>query len=146
MENKPISINSINSIQKLTQLLRESSNDQVKSTEIQNRIEKLRLKNKKTTTKESEIDTEGTEKEITLKHAMALLKSKKPKLINIKKRLSPRTINISENNYMVDKYLNYVEPPPATETIILDIKQLLSMENDYDIIELKLVMRNKIKN
>lgn len=161
MENKPISINSINSIQKLTQLLRESSNDAVISTKIQNRIEKLRLKNKKiknvVADQEEEVpyqDVEG--------YPITLFKSKQ--LLNkyctnynkkTPRRKSPTELDIQ----MIEKHIkgsfcNQVDKSlvidevqlPPTETVILDIKQLLSMENDYDIIELKLVMRNKIKN
>lgn len=161
MENKPISINSINSIQKLTQLLRESSNDTVVSTKIQNRIEKLRLKNKKINNvvadQEEEVpyqDVEGNP--ITLFKSKQLL-NKYCTNYNKKtpRRKSPTELDIQ----MIEKHIkgsfcNQVDKSlvidevqlPPTETVILDIKQLLSMENDYDIIELKLVMRNKIKN
>ena len=160
MEPKLKSINSINSIQKLTQLLRESSNDTVISTKIQNRIEKLRLKNKKikkVADQEEEVpyqDVEGNP--ITLFKSKQLL-NKYCTNYNKKtpRRKSPTELDIQ----MIEKHIkgsfcNQVDKSlvidevqlPPTETVILDIKQLLSMENDYDIIELKLVMRNKIKN
>jgi putative component of toxin-antitoxin plasmid stabilization module len=161
MENKPISINSIKSIQKLTQLLRESSNDAVISTKIENRIEKLRLKNKKINNvvadQEEEVPCQDAEG-----YPITLFKSKQ--LLNkyctnynkkTQRRKSPTELDIQ----MIEKHIkgsfcNQVDKSlvidevqlPPTETVILDIKQLLSMENDYDIIELKLVMRNKIKN
>lgn len=158
MENKPISINSINSIQKLTQLLRESSNDAVISTKIENRIEKLRLKNKKiknvVADQEEEVpyqDVEGNP--ITLFKSKQLLnkyctnynkktpRRKSPTELDIQmieKHIKGSFCNQVDKSFVIDE----VQLPP-TETVILDIKQLLSMENDYDIIELKLVMRNK---
>ena len=161
MEPKLKSINSINSIQTLTNLLRESSNDTVISTKIQNRIEKLRLKNKKiknvVDNQEEEVpyqDVEGNP--ITLFKSKQLL-NKYCTNYNKKtpRRKSPTELDIQ----MIEKHIkgsfcNQVDKSlvidevqlPPTETVILDIKQLLSMENDYDIIELKLVMRNKLKN
>jgi transposase len=167
MEPKLKSINSINSIQKLTQLLRESSNDAVISTKIQNRIEKLRLKNKKI--KNVVEPVEDTEEEMPYQdvegNPITLFKSKQ--LLNkyctnynkkTPRRKSPTELDIQmiEKHIKGGSFCNQVdksfvidEPQiqlPATETVILDIKELFSLENDYDIIELKLVMRNKIKN
>jgi hypothetical protein len=158
MEPKLKSINSINSIQKLTQILRESSNDAVISTKIQNRIEKLRLKNKKNNNvvvnKEEEPPIDAESNPITLGRSEQLLNkyctNYKKKVV---RRKSPTELDIEmvEKHIKGGSFCNQVDKSfvidevqlPATETVILDIKQLLSMENDYDIIELKLVMRNK---
>jgi hypothetical protein len=160
MEPKLKSINSINSIQKLTQILRESSNDAVISTKIQNRIEKLRLKNKKinnvVANKEEEPPIDAESNPITLGRSEQLLNkyctNYKKKVV---RRKSPTELDIEmvEKHIKGGSFCNQVDKSfvidevqlPPTETVILDIKQLLSMENDYDIIELKLVMRNKIK-
>lgn len=153
MDNEPISINSINSIQKLTQLLRESTNSKSRTVEIQNRIEKLRLKNKKINNVVEVLDAESNP--ITLGRSKQLLNkyctNYKKKVV---KRKSPTELDIQMiENHISGTLCNQVsqcfvieEQLPPTETIILDIKELLSMENDYDIIELKLVMRNKLKN
>lgn len=161
MEPKLKSINSINSIQKLTQLLRESTNDAVIKTKIENRIEILRLKNKKiknvVADQEEEVpyqDVEGNP--ITLGRSKQLLnkyctnykkkvvRRKSPTELDIQmieKHIKGSFCNQVDKSFVIDEQVQL----PPTETVILDIKQLFSMENDYDIIELKLVIQNKIK-
>ena len=156
MEPKLISINSINSIQKLTQLLRESSNDEVISTKIQNRIEKLRLKNKKINNKvddkEEEVpyqDVEGNP--ITLFKSKQLLnkyctnynkktpRRKSPTELDI--QMIQKHINNTDNHIVIDE-----EPGQITLTPLTHSPLLKQLEEEYDFVEIKLVLKKKLIN
>jgi hypothetical protein len=154
MENKPISINSIKSIQKLTQLLRESSNDAVISTKIENRIEKLRLKNKKINNvvadQEEEVpcqDAEGYP--ITLFKSKQLLnkyctnynkktqRRKSPTELDI--QMIQKHINNTDNHIVIDE-----EPAQLTLTPLTHSPLLKQLEEEYDFVEIKLVLKKKL--
>ena len=155
MEPKLKSINSINSIQKLTQLLRESSNDEVVSTKIQNRIEKLRLKNKKikmVADQEEEVpyqDVEGNP--ITLFKSKQLLnkyctnynkktpRRKSPSELDI--QMIEKHINNTDNHIVIDEEQAKLTLTPLTHSPLL--KQL---EEEYDFVEIKLVLKKKLIN
>ena len=155
MEPKLKSINSINSIQKLTQLLRESSNDTVISTKIQNRIEKLRLKNKKikmVADQEEEVpyqDVEGNP--ITLFKSKQLLnkyctnynkktpRRKSPTELDI--QMIEKHINNTDNHIVIDE-----EPAQLTLTPLTHSPLLKQLEEEYDFVEIKLVLKKKLIN
>ena len=157
MEPKLKSINSINSIQKLTNLLRESSNDEVISTKIQNRIEKLRLKNKKINNvvanqEEEEFpyqDVEGNP--ITLFKSKQLLnkyctnynkktpRRKSPSELDI--QMIQKHINNTDNHIVIDEEQAKLTLTPLTHSPLL--KQL---EEEYDFVEIKLVLKKKLIN
>lgn len=156
MEPKLKSINSINSIQKLTQLLRESSNDTVVSTKIQNRIEKLRLKNKKINNvvadQEEEVpyqDVEGNP--ITLFKSKQLLnkyctnynkktpRRKSPSELDI--QMIEKHINNTDNHIVIDE-----EPAQITLTPLTHSPLLKQLEEEYDFVEIKLVLKKKLIN
>ena len=157
MEPKLKSINSINSIQKLTQLLRESSNDTVISTKIQNRIEKLRLKNKKINNvvanqEEEEFpyqDVEGNP--ITLFKSKQLLnkyctnynkktpRRKSPTELDI--QMIQKHINNTDNHIVIDE-----EPAQLTLTPLTHSPLLKQLEEEYDFVEIKLVLKKKLIN
>ena len=157
MEPELKSINSINSIQKLTNLLRESSNDEVISTKIQNRIEKLRLKNKKINNvvanqEEEEFayqDVEGNP--ITLFKSKQLLnkyctnynkktpRRKSPTELDI--QMIQKHINNTDNHIVIDEEQAKLTLTPLTHSPLL--KQL---EEEYDFVEIKLVLKKKLIN
>lgn len=156
MEPKLKSINSINSIQKLTQLLRESSNDAVISTKIENRIEKLRLKNKKINNvvadQEEEVpyqDVEGNP--ITLFKSKQLLnkyctnynkktpRRKSPTELDI--QMIEKHINNTDNHIVIDE-----EPAQITLTPLTHSPLLKQLEEEYDFVEIKLVLKKKLIN
>jgi hypothetical protein len=156
MEPKLKSINSINSIQKLTQLLRESSNDAVISTKIENRIEKLRLKNKKINNvvadQEEEVpyqDVEGNP--ITLFKSKQLLnkyctnynkktpRRKSPTELDI--QMIQKHINNTDNHIVIDE-----EPAQLTLTPLTHSPLLKQLEEEYDFVEIKLVLKKKLIN
>ena len=157
MEPELKSINSINSIQTLTNLLRESSNDTVISTKIQNRIEKLRLKNKKIKNvvddqEEEEFpyqDVEGNP--ITLFKSKQLLnkyctnynkktpRRKSPTELDI--QMIQKHINNTDNHIVIDEEQAKLTLTPLTHSPLL--KQL---EEEYDFVEIKLVLKKKLIN
>lgn len=161
MEPKLKSINSINSIQKLSQLLRESTNDAVFSTKIQNRIEKLRLKNKKIknveepTLEDTEeeppvLDAEG--KPITLGRAKQLLnkyctnynkkvvRRKSPTELDI--QMIEKHINNTDNHIVIDEE----KQGQLTLTPLTHSPLLKQLEEEYDFVEIKLVLKKKLIN